>query len=383
MGACKTVTTPTEKSPKVLQVNKLYYPWIGGVEKVVQDIAEGLKDELTIDVLACRSKGLGRSRSINGVNVEKATSFGIYWGMPLSPTIPFKLFRNSRDYDILHFHLPFPLAPLSYLAMPRREAKVVVTYHSDIVRQEKLMALYGPLLDRFLQKVDVIIATSPDMVENSPYLRRFKDKCEVVPLSIDLDCFLNSPITAPEDELSLENERVVLFVGRLSYYKGVDVLLKAMREVDGHLLVVGDGDLRAKLERGRKKYSLEESVTFVGDVSDEELRWYYKRADVFVLPSIAKSEAFGLVQLEAMAYGKPVVNTELPTGVPYVSKHAETGITVEPGDAKELAGALNRLLNDESLANEFGDNAKKRARELFSREEMLNSIQEIYYGLVD
>jgi rhamnosyl/mannosyltransferase len=369
------------KRIRVLQINKLYYPWVGGVEKVVQDISEGLKDKVNIEVLACQPKGLGRKKLINGVRVTKASSFGIYWGMPVSITFPFLLAWKSRKVDILHFHLPFPLGDLSYLLIGSKWKKVVVTYHSDIVRQEKLMKFYGPFLHRFLRRADRILPTSPNLVESSPYLSPYKDKCTVVPLSIDLKEF-GHPIEKEFDLGVSPDDKIVLFAGRLSYYKGLDYLIEAMQEVEAKLLIAGEGGLREDLERKAKSLGVEHKIVFVGKVSDDELKYCYQICDLFVLPSVESSEAFGIVQMEAMAYGKPVVNTNLPTGVPYVSVDGETGITVPPRDSKALANAINKILNDNELATEFSKNALKRVKEKFSREKMLESIYSIYEDLM-
>ena len=163
----------------VLQISKLYYPWIGGVEKVVQDIAEGLLGKVHMEVLACEPKGHGGSQLINGVKVTKASSLGIYWGMPISLSFPFLLAWKSRKADILHFHLPFPLGVLSYLLMGSKRKKIVVTYHSNIVRQKKLMRFYEPFLHRFLKRADKILVTSPNLLEASKCLVPYKDKCTI------------------------------------------------------------------------------------------------------------------------------------------------------------------------------------------------------------
>lgn len=364
------------KRPKILQVNKLYYPWIGGVEQVVQDIAEGLKDETDMEVLACRSRGLGKKETVNGVPVRKAASLGVFWGMPMSFSFPFQLAREGRDRDVLHFHLPFPLGVVGFLPSFLTDKKVVVTYHSDIVRQEKLMGAYRPLLEKFLKRADLILPTSPALAEKSPYLKPFSDKCRPVPLSIPLEEY--GPENPGKAPVEAEGEKVVLFVGRLSYYKGVEVLLQAMEEVEARLLVVGEGPLRENLEQKSQSLEVDDKVNFLGEVSEEELKGLYGLAEVFVLPSVARSEAFGLVQLEAMAYGVPVVNTSLPTGVPYVSKHEETGLTVEPGNPRALAGAINKILGDQKLAEKLGGNGRKRVQEKFSRQDMLEAILEIY-----
>jgi len=366
---------------KILQVCKLYAPWIGGVEKTVQYIAEGLKDKVDIEVLACQPKGRGVKQVINGVKVTKAASFGIYWGMPVSLTFPFLLAWKSRKVDILHFHLPFPLGDLFYLLMGSKRKKVVVTYHSDIVRQKWLMKFYRAFLYRFLRRADKILVTSPNLLESSEHLGSYKDKCIVVPSSIDLNEF-GHPMEKKFDVGVPPSERTVLFVGRLSYYKGLEYLIEAMREVEAKLLIAGDGELREELEKKTNFLGLNRKVIFLGSISDEKLRYLYQICDVFVLPSIEKSEAFGLVQLEAMAYGKPVINTHLPTGVPFVSIDGETGITVKPKNSKALAHAINELLSNKELRKKFGEQARKRVEENFTVQKMNERILEVYRELV-
>lgn len=371
-----------ENKIKILQVNKLYHPWIGGVEQVVQDIAEGLKDQVNMEVLACEPKGRGESELINGVKVTKASSFGIYFGMPVSATLPFLLARKSRQADILHFHLPFPLGVVSHLLMGSKSKKIVVSYHSDIVKQEKLLKLYRPFLHNFLDRADVVLPTSPRLLETSSHLGPYKNKCTPIPLSIDLDKFGHPPEGNFDLEVSSE-EQIVLFVGRLAYYKGLSYLIEAMEEVEAKLLIAGEGDLREELKEQVSSLGLEEKITFLGRVSDEELKHLYQHCDLFVLPSVKPSEAFGIVQMEAMAYGKPVVNTSLPTGVPYVSKDGETGLTVPPRNSEALAKAIKEILTDRNLREKFSKNAKERVREKFSREKMLNSIYSVYEGLME
>lgn len=364
---------------RVLQVGKLYYPWFGGIERVIQDIAEGLKEKIEVEVVVCKPVGKGSKEIIKGVPVTRASSLGIYWGMPVSFTFPFLLARKSKRVDILHFHLPFPLAVVSYLLFCSKRPKVAVTYHSDIVRQRRLLWLYMPFLRRFLKRADRILVTSPALLETSKVLTFVKHKCTVVSLWIDL-AEHGQPVRRDYDIGISSTERIVLFVGRLSYYKGVEYLIEAMKWVEAKLLIVGDGDLRPRLEAKVKALGLEDRIIFLGKISDEKLRYCYQICDVFVLPSVEPSEAFGIVQLEAMAYGKPVVNTNLPTGVPWVSRHGETGLTVPPRDPKALAEAINKIFNDKELAEKFSENARKRVRE-FSKEKMLQRIYEIYCEL--
>ena len=366
---------------RVFQVSKLYYPWIGGVETVVQDIAEGLNDKVDMEVLVCQPKGQGECELINRVKVTKTSSLGIYFSMPVSITFPFLLAWKSRKADILHFHLPFPLGVLSYLLMGSKRKKMVVSYHFDIVRQKKLLKYYRFFLHQFLKRANVILATSPKLIESSEHLRLYKNKCIIVPYSIDLNEFIY--FVKREFNLGVSpHERIVLFVGRLIYYKGLEYLIEAMQDVEAKLLIVGEGVMRDELEVRAKTLGVDHKIIFLGKVSDEKLKYCYQICDLFVLPSVESSEAFGIVQMEAMAYGKPIINTSLPTSVPYVSVNGETGITVSPKDSKALGEAINEILKNKELSSKFSKNALRRVREKFSREKMLELIYSIYDDLM-
>jgi rhamnosyl/mannosyltransferase len=171
-----------------------------------------------------------------------------------------------------------------------------------------------------------------------------------------------------------------LGVGRLVYYKGFEYLVRAMKEVEGHLVIIGDGPLRGELERLAESLGVSGRVSILTDVNDT--RPYYQSADVFVLPSIARSEAFGIVQLEAMACSVPVVNTSLDSGVTYVSQHGVTGLTVLPEDSTALGKAINRLLDDPVLRSKFGAAGRQRVEQVFSLEEMSRKTLEMYVDVL-
>jgi glycosyltransferase involved in cell wall biosynthesis len=372
---------------KVLQVNKLYFPHIGGVEKVVQDISEGLpKEFFDVEVLVCQQKGSLEVEFINNVKITRANSLGVYLSMPISIEFPNRLYNLGKDVDIIHFHFPFPLGDMSYLfnqwRMGKKRPKIVVTWHSDIVRQKKAMIFYKPFLNRFLQLADVIIVTSPNMIENSRYLRKFRDKCIIVPLGIDLKT-LKTTVNQKVPRIKLKYEKTVLFVGRLCYYKGINFLIEAMENVQANLVIIGEGELRNELETICKGKQLVDKVHFIGRCDQTELNSWYELCDLFVLPSIEPSEAFGLVQAEAMSVGKPVINTNLPTGVPFVSVHGETGLTVQPRNVIELENAINRVLLNPLEASLYGENAVKRVQELFTKSAMLSKITKIYRDLIN
>jgi len=205
----------------------------------------------------------------------------------------------------------------------------------------------------------------------------------VIPLGIDLARFTPTPA----DEVKAAGIRaryggpIALSVGRLIYYKGIEYAIEAMRGVEGSLLLIGGGPLREDLERKARTCGVEGRVHFLGNVPDEEMNSHYLASDLFVFPSIARSEAFGIVQLEAMACRRPVINTSLETGVPFVSPHGESGLTVEPGNAGALADAMRTLFDDPERARRMGAAGRARVEREFTREVMGERIRALYEEL--
>lgn len=370
---------------KVLHVNKLYSPWIGGVEQVVQTLAEGTATSpgWTAEALVCQARGRFQENLVNGVTVKRVGSLGMFMSLPLAPAYPFMMAKAMRDASVVHLHWPFPLALLYQWESKPRRTKLVVHFHCEITRpsQRAVMRLLSPLERQLFTAADRIVVTSRRMLQNAKSLREWGDKCEVVPLPVLV------PGGAGSGELSRaelrvewgvpKEEKVVLFVGRLVRYKGLSVLLEAMVRCPGYLVIAGDGPLRATLEAQVTERALASRVRFLGRVPERALGRIYNAADLFVLPSIDKAEAFGLVQVEAMAHGCPVINTMLPTGVPEVSVTNQTGLTVPVGDATSLADAITRLIRDDSLRARLGDAARVRARE-FDPAGVVAKILDIY-----
>jgi rhamnosyl/mannosyltransferase len=367
---------------RVLQVNKLYPPVVGGVEKVVQQIAEGLRNRADMKVLVCRAKGRTLKERINGVEVCRAGSFGTAASMPISISFFFWFQKLKKDRDVLHIHMPFPLADLA-LFLLRFRGKVVLWWHSDIVRQRKLLAVYRPLMKRTLERADVIMTATQGHIDGSEFLPAYREKCVVIPYGAN-----EILVKAGENngnEAVAGNERgfvQFLFVGRLVYYKGCDVLLEAFSKVHGaRLVIIGSGPLENSLKEKAGRLRVRERVDFRGYLPDEAVARAFSDCDVFVLPSAARSEAFGIVQIEAMAYGKPVINTRLPGGVSYVSLDGITGLTVPPGDAGALAEAMQKLADDPALRRQFGQAAYRRVREEFGVDRMMDRVYAEYRTL--
>ncbi len=370
------------KRLRILQVNKLYAPVIGGVEQVVQNLSEGLRDKADVRVLVCNQKGKTVVDVINGVEVVRAASPGKLFSMPLSLSF-FRQFRKlSREADIVQFHMPFPLGDLAQM-LTKYRGKVAVYWHSDVVRQKRLMKVYKPLMHAFLRRADVIIAATEGHFEGSEHLTPYRDKCIVVPYGIDADEYTknaNPDRILPEAKQGLAD---VLFVGRLVYYKGLDVLLRAVAQVQNvQLTIVGDGPLFEELTGLARKLGIEDRVFFLGQRHDADVKACMRDCDMFVLPSIHNSEAFGLVQLQAMCYAKPVINTNLPTGVPYVSVHEQQGLTVPPNDPDALANAIKRLSCDLDYARRLGQSGAQHVRDCFCMEKMVEGVYKEYLKLM-
>lgn len=366
------------KKIKVLQVNKLYYPVTGGIEKVVQQISEGLNDKTDMKVLVCKQRGKSITQKVNGITVHRAGSIGILFSMPISVSFIVQLWKLSKDRDILHFHMPFPLGDLACL-LSGYKGKVVVWWHSDIVKQKKMMRLYRPIMERFLQRADVIIVATKGHIDGSDYLAKYRDKCVIIPYGIDNKVIEKSDLYIQQKGTESNKKVNILFVGRFVYYKGCEVLLKAFSQIEGaELTIIGSGVLEKKFMAMTVELGISNCVHFLGQVDEEELSNAYEDCDIFVLPSIEKSEAFGLVQIEAMSYGKPVINTNLPSGVPYVSLNGITGLTVEPNDVQALREAMKWMIDHKEERVEMGRKARERVKEHFLLNDMLHKVVEIY-----
>lgn len=370
------------KKKRILQINKLYYPYVGGIERVVQQIAEGLVDKTEMKVLVSSNNKKLIIEEINKVQVVRVPSIAMFGNLPIPLGFTKTLRRIMNDIDIIHLHMPYPFGDLACL-LSGYKGKIVVWWHSDVVKQKKMMLLYKPIMNRMLKRADIIIVATKGHIEGSKYLKPFEKKCVVIPFGVDkkikkeADIYIN--ITKNNDFMNKKHKVQFLFVGRLVYYKGCKVLLEAFKDVtNAELTIIGSGKLEQELKDLTKTYNLEDKIRFCGEVVEEELYKHLELCDVFVLPSILRSEAFGIVQIEAMAFGKPVINTNLPSGVPYVSLDRVTGLTVPPKDVKALTQAMQWLIDHEKEREEMGIKARKRVEEEYNMENMLEKVLKVY-----
>jgi glycosyltransferase involved in cell wall biosynthesis len=366
----------------VLQVGKFYHPYRGGMETYLLDLCQGLKNRVNLKVLASNTSHRTVREEVDGVDVVRAGCLGRVLSTPISPSFP-RLLKELAG-DIVTVHHPNPLATLSYLrARPR--GRLTVVYQSDIIKQKLTGLIYHPLLMKFLDRAAKIAVASPGYLEGSPVLQRFKDRCVLIPVGIDLSLFEETaPVAARVREIRrLHGERTVLFIGRMTLYKGIEYLVKAMEEVDGKLLVIGSGERFDALKMMVVSHGLEDRVSLMSEVSAEDLRAYLRACSVFCLPSISRNEAFGIVQLEAMASSRPVVSTRLDTGITYTNQNGITGLVVPPRDSSALARALNRILDNPTLGEEMGRRGRQRVEDQFTKEKMVERTFLMYRELLN
>ena len=375
---------PEEDKIRILQVAKWCSPYIGGIERVVEDIADSVKKRTEMTILVCAD---GKETEIetraDGVTVIRAGVLGKLFSMPISYKYLYWFGHLSKRADILQFHAPFPIADLALFLHHNKNAVKTVWWHSDVVRQKKLMMVYKPLMKWFLKNVDKIYVAGESIMKYSKYICDMKDKVSVIPFGLKEEEYLDIPLTPVlTEKLNDKKNKKILFVGRLVYYKGVDTLISAFDGVENaELFIVGDGALNDQLKKQAAKLPCAENIHFLGALDDADLRSAYNDCDFFVLPSVSTSECFGIVQLEAMIYGKPVINTSLKTAVPEVSLNGISGITVEPKNVQQLRAAMKTLCSNDALRKKYGEGARERIHNLYNLRVMAKSLYESYSKL--
>jgi glycosyltransferase involved in cell wall biosynthesis/ABC-type polysaccharide/polyol phosphate export permease len=356
----------------VLHIFKVYYPDLfGGTLSVIRDICAGLKDIFAASVLVCSKFGGQPRIVVNDVAVERVRSFGDVLSLPAAPTYPLQLWRRIAEHDLLALHAPFPLADLVFALGLGRSRPLVVHWHADIVSHATLRRFVEPLMRRTLRRAEAIIVSDAVLIENTPLLREFASKCHAVPFGVDV-----SKYDRP-DRVNARG-RLVLACGRLVPYKGFDVLARAAVGRNFEVWIVGEGREHERLQQLIKELGVEDRVRLLGSVPDSERVRLMCIADVFAMPSVTNAETFGLVQLEAMAAGRPIVNTSLDTAVPRVARHGMEAVTVPPGDSEQLGEAIDSLIADPERRRHMGEAARHRAMTKYSTAAFGEGIEIIY-----
>jgi rhamnosyl/mannosyltransferase len=347
------------------------------MERVLQALAEGERGQIETAVLVANVRPRTEQEGRRGVLVTRVASLGFVGTVGVCPTFPLWLRRLAGDVVVLHE--PNPMAFASYL-LARPRGKLVVWFHSQLILHRWYYFMYRPLARLALRRAERVIVSSPVLAAQAPELQPIRAKCVVVPFGIDSGPWV--PTEAVLQQAAELRRRhpgpLVLFVGRMVPYKGVGVLLRALVGLPATTLLVGSGPLLEDMRALAKELGLGDRVAFLEDVDDEQMAAVYHACDVFVLPSVGTNETFGIVQLEAMACGKPVVSTALPTGVPWVNRHGESGLVVPPGDVGALREALGQLLGDPALRARLGEQGRRRVMSDFTVERMVGRTAALY-----
>ncbi|MFL9501553.1 glycosyltransferase [Rhodopseudomonas palustris] len=365
---------------RVLHAYKIYRPDVeGGIPFAIGTLSQLGDEGISNRILVARDRGLRRRCLIDSVPVDARASFGTVFSTPIAPAFPAALLKEASNADILVHHAPFPLTDLAIPWLPKRIA-LIVYWHADIVKYSILKAALRPALRNTLRRADKIIVADERNISDSEILRDFADKCVVVPFGVDADFWSiveASDVTRIE-ELRRRKSKMVVAIGRLVPYKGFDILLQAIKDIDCELVLIGQGPLAQELEVQAQRLGIADRVSFTGSLPTGDCKAYLHSAKVLAFPSISSAEAFGIVQLEAMACGCPIVNTALDTAVPHVARHNLEALTVPPGDPQALAAALRQIINDPPLRERLGEAGRQRVFAEFSRDRYLSRILSIY-----
>jgi rhamnosyl/mannosyltransferase len=347
------------------------------METALRDLVCHQSSILPVEVVVANEAPVTQTEMMNGARITRVARFGTLASQPICPSLPWKIAAASDT--LVHLHLPNPWAARAYL-MSNHQGKLIITHHADTLGRPILRKLVDPTVRRVMARAAAIIVTSDSYMKSSKELAEFSDKCHVVPLGIDLETFGRNNLPELRAIQEKYGPALLLAVGRLVPYKGFEVLLQAMTGLDATLILIGSGPLQKSLEKMIDTLGLQAKVHLLGQVND--IVPYYKAARMLVMPSINRAEAFGLVQIEAMAAGTPVVNTQIASGVPEVSVHGITGITVPPGNPQALTQAIRLLLNNPETRESYGQAAALRARERFSAQGMAASTLGVYESVL-
>ena len=373
---------------RILQFGKYYPPAVGGIETVTYNITEGLNEiGIQCDVLCFDEQNQYREDRCNGYTVYRIGSFGKYASVEMAPGVFRKFAELANRYDVIQIHMPNPLANLAVF-FARPHAKIALYWHSDILKQATLLKLYNPFLTWLIKRADLIIGATRSHVCDSDHSALFTSKCAVIPYVFNSREFCEDmidPGLLAKLSGQFRGKKIIFSVGRLIYYKGFEYLIRSARHLDDDCLILigGAGDQQERLRAIIDGEALRGRVVLLGRIKQEELPTYYKLCDIFCLPSVYRTEMFGMVQLEAMAFGKPVVSTRIErSGVSLVNRDGVTGLVVEPGNEEMLAGAFKRLLSDERLYRRMSQNAKQVVAAKYSREKIIPQLILAYRSIL-
>jgi rhamnosyl/mannosyltransferase len=366
---------------RVLHAYKAYMPEVtGGIPEVISLLCRSMSPDIESRVIVCRRGERRRRLKVAGIVVDQVASFGDLLSMPLAPMFPTALNRAVRDFDLVVAHLPFPLTDVGIALGLPDDVALVVHWHSEILGRRAAMPFVAPLIRNTLRRADSVVVSDASMIPNSRFLASHVEKCSIVPFGTDVGYWehLDDRERAEVERLRRAYPRLVVATGRLVTYKGFATLIRALKNVDAMLVIIGEGPLRSSLGRLAKQLGVTDRVLLKGFMPRDQLKVHLRAARVFAFPSITPAETFGIAQIEAMAAGLPIVNTALPTGVPKVARHGIEAITVAPSDPAALAAAIRQLLDNALFAGRLGRAGALRAHAEYGEEGFVSRMKRVY-----
>lgn len=365
---------------RILHIAKYYEPFKGGIEKVIFELASGsVKAGHEVVVLSSNIEPHYREDIIEGVKVIRLPRLGVLFSQPLTLSLFWQMKKWLQWADVAQVHTPNPLAEAAFLLQDCQKP-LIVTYHCDVVRQKVFHKMYQPIMDKLLSRADQITVSTPNHLKFSPALQSYQNKSTVIPFGVRAKHAKKTmAINEHLHRIKQEVGDYFLFIGRLVPYKGVDVLLRALKQTNEKVVIIGQGPRFEAWYSLARDLGVLDQIKMLGQVSnDDEFAAYLHGCKSLVLPSIDESEAFGIVLIEAMSCAKPVITTNLKSGVPWVNDKNVTGLEVEPRDVSGLSQALNTLGTDRLLRQQMGEAAAQRFEKLFRIETMVQLYLDLY-----
>jgi len=368
---------------RVLHFYKTYLPdSMGGIEQVIFQLCEsGARHAIDSTVLTLSNNPAPGALQIRQHQVHQARMDFQLASTGFSYSV-FKQFRElAAEADVVNYHFPWPFMDLVHFFSATKKP-CVVSYHSDIIRQRHLLKLYRPLMRRFLDSADRIVAASPNYFHTSDVLQDYREKTRVITYGLDKSGYPQPEPERTERWRKQVGDRFFLFVGVMRYYKGLHILLEAMQGLNYPVVIVGAGPLEAELHAQAKALGLQ-NLHFLGRLGDEDKVALLQLSYAVVFPSHLRSEAFGISLLEGAMYGKPMISSEIGTGTSYINIHNETGLVVPPSNPQAFREAMRTLWDNPARAAEMGVKAEARYRQLFTADEMGRKWAALYEELLE
>lgn len=371
----------------VLQVYRTYFPdQLGGLQEAIRQIAIASSGfGIRSKIFTLSPNPVPQTIARQEGDVMRSRSWAAPASCDLGGLAAFRQFsRVCVESNVVHYHFPWPFEDVLH-AVVRPEIPAVMTYHSDVIRQKLLGIIYAPLMWRTLKAMRVIVATSPAYARTSPVLSHpsIRDKVRVIPLGIAEESFSREEDDGVFKRIGIDrNVPYFLFIGMLRYYKGLHTLIKAARRVDATVVIAGSGPEGGKLKQLAEQEGAK-NIIFAGQISDREKAALLRSCLALILPSHLRSEAFGMVLVEAAMFGKPQISCEIGTGTSFVNVHEETGIVVPPEAPDDLAQAMNQLLHETAAAEAMGLAARARYERLFSGDALGRAYADLYREVVE